>query len=185
MTGRTLRRLRIALWVPLIVFCGFMAVALYGLRHPASTDVRQRARRQAAAGVRSARRGAGQAGADPPATLPPASRACSTSSRAGASRARSNAPQLADARPRRRRDRRRRDPRPARRPRGVPRPQRQSLYAASAADPVGAVQLAIGSSGVPETYVIDGKGVIRYQHIGDIREEQLPMIREKLAEAGK
>jgi hypothetical protein len=33
------------------------------------------------------------------------------------------------------------------------------------------VQLAIGSSGVPETFVIDGKGVIRYQHIGDIRPE--------------
>jgi cytochrome c biogenesis protein CcmG/thiol:disulfide interchange protein DsbE len=47
------------------------------------------------------------------------------------------------------------------------------------------VQLALGSSGVPESYVIDGKGVIRYQHIGDIREEQLPMIRQKLAEAAK
>ena len=31
------------------------------------------------------------------------------------------------------------------------------------------VQLALGSSGVPESFVIDGKGVIRYQHIGDIR----------------
>lgn len=35
-------------------------------------------------------------------------------------------------------------------------------------DDKSAVQIAIGSSGVPETYVIDGKGVIRLQHIGPI-----------------
>lgn len=51
-------------------------------------------------------------------------------------------------------------------------------------DDVSEVQLAIGSSGVPETFVIDGKGVIRYQHIGDIRAEDVPMILRKLAEAG-
>ena len=50
-------------------------------------------------------------------------------------------------------------------------------------DDVSAVQLAIGSSGVPETFVVDGKGVIRYQHIGDIRAEQVPMILDKLKEA--
>ena len=38
------------------------------------------------------------------------------------------------------------------------------------------VQLALGSSGVPETFVIDGKGVIRYQHIGDIKPENVPEI---------
>ena len=58
-------------------------------------------------------------------------------------------------------------------------------YARIGADDVSAVQLAIGSSGVPETFVIDGKGVIRYQHIGDIRPEQVPMILAKLAEAGQ
>lgn len=46
-----------------------------------------------------------------------------------------------------------------------------------------AVQIAIGSSGVPETYVIDGKGVIRYQHIGDIRPEDVPMLLGKLKDA--
>jgi cytochrome c biogenesis protein CcmG/thiol:disulfide interchange protein DsbE len=51
-------------------------------------------------------------------------------------------------------------------------------------DDVSAVQLGIGSSGVPETFVIDGKGVIRYQQIGDIRPEQVPTILEKLKEAG-
>jgi cytochrome c biogenesis protein CcmG, thiol:disulfide interchange protein DsbE len=50
-------------------------------------------------------------------------------------------------------------------------------------DDVSAVQLALGSSGVPETFVIDGQGVIRYQHIGEIRPEQVPMILEKLKEA--
>lgn len=53
------------------------------------------------------------------------------------------------------------------------------------ADDDGKVQLALGSSGVPETYVIDGKGVIRYQHIGEIRQDQVPMILEKLAEAAQ
>lgn len=38
------------------------------------------------------------------------------------------------------------------------------------------VQMALGSSGVPETFVIDGKGIIRYQHIGDIRAENVPEI---------
>jgi cytochrome c biogenesis protein CcmG/thiol:disulfide interchange protein DsbE len=53
------------------------------------------------------------------------------------------------------------------------------------ADDDGQVQLKLGSSGVPETYVIDGKGVIRYQHIGEIRPEHVPMILEKLKEAGR
>jgi cytochrome c biogenesis protein CcmG/thiol:disulfide interchange protein DsbE len=51
------------------------------------------------------------------------------------------------------------------------------------ADDSGAVQLALGSSGVPETYVIDGKGRIRYQHIGEIRPEHVPMLLEKLKAA--
>lgn len=32
------------------------------------------------------------------------------------------------------------------------------------------VQLSLGSSGVPETFVIDGRGIIRHQHIGPIAE---------------
>jgi cytochrome c biogenesis protein CcmG/thiol:disulfide interchange protein DsbE len=53
------------------------------------------------------------------------------------------------------------------------------------ADDLSELQLSIGSSGVPETFVVDGKGVIRYQHIGDIRANEVPMILEKLAEAGE
>jgi cytochrome c biogenesis protein CcmG/thiol:disulfide interchange protein DsbE len=51
-------------------------------------------------------------------------------------------------------------------------------------DDISAVQLSIGSSGVPETFVIDGQGVIRYQHIGDIRDEDVAMLLGKLREAG-
>ncbi|MXO59620.1 DsbE family thiol:disulfide interchange protein [Altererythrobacter salegens] len=52
------------------------------------------------------------------------------------------------------------------------------------ADNLSEIQFAIGSSGVPETFVIDGKGIIRYQHIGDIREEDIPVLLAKLKEAG-
>ena len=38
------------------------------------------------------------------------------------------------------------------------------------------VQLALGSSGVPETFVVDGGGFIRHQHIGDIRPEHMAEI---------
>jgi cytochrome c biogenesis protein CcmG/thiol:disulfide interchange protein DsbE len=53
------------------------------------------------------------------------------------------------------------------------------------ADDTSAIQFALGSSGVPESFVIDGKGVIRYQHIGDIRADQVEMIADKIAEAGQ
>jgi len=62
--------------------------------------------------------------------------------------------------------------------------QNGNPFARIGKDDLSKVQLAIGSSGVPETFVIDGKGVIRYQHIGDIRAEDVPMILRKLAEAG-
>ncbi len=58
-------------------------------------------------------------------------------------------------------------------------------YTRIGADDLSQVQLAIGSSGVPETFVIDGEGTITYQHIGDIRAEHVPMLLEKLREAGE
>lgn len=58
-------------------------------------------------------------------------------------------------------------------------------YQRIGADDDGKVQLALGSSGVPETYVIDGRGVIRYQHIGEIRPEHVAMILAKLQEASQ
>jgi len=45
------------------------------------------------------------------------------------------------------------------------------------------VQIALGSSGVPESFVIDGKGIIRYQHIGPITEGDVRLILAKLEEA--
>ncbi len=56
-------------------------------------------------------------------------------------------------------------------------------YSRIGADDRSEVQLEIGSSGVPETFVIDGQGIIRHQHIGDIRAEHVPMLLEKLREA--
>ncbi|WP_324827900.1 DsbE family thiol:disulfide interchange protein [Qipengyuania zhejiangensis] len=56
-------------------------------------------------------------------------------------------------------------------------------YSAIGRDDLSEVQLAIGSSGVPETFVIDGKGMIRYQHIGDVRADDVPLLLEKLQEA--
>lgn len=43
-------------------------------------------------------------------------------------------------------------------------------------DRTGRLQLELGSSGVPETFIIDGNGVILQQLIGDIREEQVAAI---------
>jgi cytochrome c biogenesis protein CcmG/thiol:disulfide interchange protein DsbE len=57
-------------------------------------------------------------------------------------------------------------------------------YRAIGADDLSEVQLALGSSGVPETFVIDGRGRIAYQHIGDIRAEHVPKLLEELKEAG-
>ncbi len=57
-------------------------------------------------------------------------------------------------------------------------------YAAIGADDLSEVQFAIGSSGVPETFVIDGEGRITHQHIGDIRESDVPVLLAKLREAG-
>lgn len=47
----------------------------------------------------------------------------------------------------------------------------------------GKVQITLGSSGVPETFVVDGRGVIRHQHVGDIREEDIPEILDALRRA--
>lgn len=56
-------------------------------------------------------------------------------------------------------------------------------YRAIGADDLSEVQLALGSSGVPETFVIDANGRIAYQHIGDIRADDVPDLLQKLKEA--
>jgi cytochrome c biogenesis protein CcmG/thiol:disulfide interchange protein DsbE len=49
-------------------------------------------------------------------------------------------------------------------------------FAAIGSDPVGEAQIAFGSSGVPESFIVDSKGVIRYQHIGPIAPEQVAEV---------
>ena len=56
-------------------------------------------------------------------------------------------------------------------------------YRAIGLDVDSSIQLAIGSSGVPETFVIDSKGIIRHQHIGAIGPQDMPEILQKLSEA--
>ncbi len=43
-------------------------------------------------------------------------------------------------------------------------------------DPESRVQLALGSSGVPESFIVDRRGIIRYQHMGPIEPEDLSRI---------
>ena len=50
-------------------------------------------------------------------------------------------------------------------------------------DDLSRVQFLIGSSGVPETFVIDGKGVIRHQHIGQIMPQDIRDLLRRLKEA--
>ena len=45
------------------------------------------------------------------------------------------------------------------------------------------VQLALGSSGVPESFVVDGRGIIRYQHVGPIEPGDVPSILEQMKKA--
>ena len=50
-------------------------------------------------------------------------------------------------------------------------------------DAQSAVQIALGSSGVPESFIVDGQGVIRYQHIGAVETADVPAILAELREA--
>ncbi|HEV2043321.1 MAG TPA: redoxin family protein [Sphingomicrobium sp.] len=43
-------------------------------------------------------------------------------------------------------------------------------------DPESRIQFALGSAGVPESFVIDGKGTIVHQHVGDIKAADVPTI---------
>jgi cytochrome c biogenesis protein CcmG, thiol:disulfide interchange protein DsbE len=64
------------------------------------------------------------------------------------------------------------------------RPEDLAQFLATYGDPfrtIGAdtdrrVQIELGSAGVPETFVIDGRGMIRHQHIGAITEGDMASI---------
>ena len=50
-------------------------------------------------------------------------------------------------------------------------------------DQTSQVQLALGSSGVPESFVVDGRGIIRYQHVGPIAPREVATILDELEKA--
>jgi cytochrome c biogenesis protein CcmG/thiol:disulfide interchange protein DsbE len=56
-------------------------------------------------------------------------------------------------------------------------------YQRLGADPRSNAQIALGSSGVPETFVIDGRGVIRHQYIGQLTEANIPEVLDQLKAA--
>ena len=49
-------------------------------------------------------------------------------------------------------------------------------YSGIGLDPEGRTQLAFGSTGVPETFVIGADGRILYQHIGAVTSEDMPRL---------
>ena len=56
-------------------------------------------------------------------------------------------------------------------------------YERIGSDAQSAVQIALGSSGVPESFIVDGQGVIRYQHIGAVEAGDVPAILAELEKA--
>ena len=56
-------------------------------------------------------------------------------------------------------------------------------YERIGSDPQSQVQISLGSSGVPESFVVDGKGVIRYQQIGAIEPSDVPEILARMEQA--
>ncbi|MBB3763579.1 DsbE family thiol:disulfide interchange protein [Sphingomicrobium lutaoense] len=50
-------------------------------------------------------------------------------------------------------------------------------------DPRSEAMIALGASGVPETFIVDGRGVIRYHHQGPLMPADLPALRAAWEEA--
>ena len=50
-------------------------------------------------------------------------------------------------------------------------------------DRASAVQLALGAAGVPESFVVDPRGVITYQHVGYITPADVRLIRAEIEKA--
>ena len=56
-------------------------------------------------------------------------------------------------------------------------------YERIGADMQSSVQMALGSSGVPESFVVDGGGTIRYQHLGPIMPQDVETVLAELEKA--
>ena len=52
-------------------------------------------------------------------------------------------------------------------------------YGAIGADPQSDLQIQFGASGVPETFIVDPYGTVRYQHIGPVERKDIAEIRER------
>jgi cytochrome c biogenesis protein CcmG/thiol:disulfide interchange protein DsbE len=178
-----LRRLRLVLWVPLIGFVIFLAFFAKGLQQPQEKV------------IPSALIGQSMPEFSLEAAMPGRPGLSSASLREGRPHlinvfaswcipCRAEAPQLEELSRR-----------------GIPvdgiavkdRPQDLAQFLAAYGDPfrsIGAdvdrrVQLNLGSAGVPETFIIDGRGIIRHQHIGAITEGDMPAIIAAFEDAGR
>jgi len=177
------KTLRLILWVPLIGFLIFLAVFARGLRQPETKT------------IPSALVGQPMPEFSLAAAMPGRPGLSSAEMRRGGARlinifaswcipCRVEAPQLDELSRR-----------------GIPidgiavrdRPQDLARFLAAYGDPfraIGAdvdrhVQLNLGSAGVPETFVVDGRGIIRHQHIGAITANDMPAIMAAYAEASR
>ncbi len=56
-------------------------------------------------------------------------------------------------------------------------------YQRIGADMQSSVQMALGSAGIPESFVVDGRGIIRYQHVGPIMRQDLERVIAELEKA--
>ena len=56
-------------------------------------------------------------------------------------------------------------------------------YERIGADRQSELQIALGSSGVPETFLVDGHGVLRRQYIGPLTEANIPGVLHELEQA--
>lgn len=52
-------------------------------------------------------------------------------------------------------------------------------------DPRGEAVFSLGVTGAPETFIVDGKGIIRFRHVGEIRPEQVDAILDLIEQARK
>ena len=55
-------------------------------------------------------------------------------------------------------------------------------YSRIGLDEGGRAQLSFGSSGVPETFVIDGTGKVVHQHIGVVTERDIPLLLARMGQ---
>ena len=61
--------------------------------------------------------------------------------------------------------------------------RRGDPYERIGSDRQSSVQIAMGSSGVPESFIVDGRGIIRYQHVGAVDAADIPLLLAELEKA--